>query len=268
MSHDSATRRRHILVVLPDACDTKVLTARLASDPDYAVEIVTSAFTCVSRLAGGATTPDAILLAHAMPDADGAEFCFRLRQRGLTVPILLVGTPASEPHIVRALDLGASDVIVSPLRPAEGLARLRAQIRAHEASEDAVLSIGPFQFRPARRQLLNMRTGGRTLLTEKEAAVLKFLCRATAPVPRSTLLREVWGYKVGASTHTVETHIYRLRRKIGPEAGQCSLVVNEHGGYRLRREPQPDAAMPWTAKMIPGGDAGQADWLQARMRAL
>jgi DNA-binding response OmpR family regulator len=97
-----------------------------------------------------------------------------------------------------------------------------------------VLIIGPYHFRPGARTLTEPTSNQRVRLTEKEAGVLKHLYRAGAtPVSRQTLLREVWGYSTGASTHTVETHIYRLRRKIEPDIANARILVNEDGGYRL-----------------------------------
>jgi DNA-binding response OmpR family regulator len=83
--------------------------------------------------------------------------------------------------------------------------------------------------------MLRERTkNGRIRLTEKEAAILKFLYRAGArAVARQVLLNEVWGYNAGVSTHTLETHIYRLRQKIEPDPTNVRLLITEGGGYRL-----------------------------------
>ena len=71
-------------------------------------------------------------------------------------------------------------------------------------------------------------------LTEKETNILKYLYRAPeGVVPRDVLLHEVWGYNAGVTTHTLETHIYRLRQKIEPEPSNARLLVTESGGYRL-----------------------------------
>ena len=71
-------------------------------------------------------------------------------------------------------------------------------------------------------------------LTEKETNILKFLHRSTeSVVPREQLLHEVWGYNAGVTTHTLETHIYRLRQKIEPDPSQARLLVTESGGYKL-----------------------------------
>ena len=77
--------------------------------------------------------------------------------------------------------------------------------------------------------------GKKIRLTEKETNILKYLYRAGAkPVSREELLTEVWGYNAGVTTHTLETHIYRLRQKIEPEPGQARLLLTDAGGYRLQ----------------------------------
>src|SRR6185312_4926321 len=113
------------------------------------------------------------------------------------------------------------------------LARIRAQLRHHESSDDAVLSIGAYVFRPATKLLVNER-GSKVRLTEKETAILRYLYRAgTKAVGRDELLQEVWGYNAGVTTHTLETHIYRLRQKIEQDPANASLLVTEGGGYKL-----------------------------------
>jgi DNA-binding response OmpR family regulator len=113
------------------------------------------------------------------------------------------------------------------------LARIRAQLRQHEASEDAVFTIGPYTFRPSSKILLNSK-GNKVRLTEKETAILRYLYRAgQRPVSRETLLQEVWGYNSGVTTHTLETHIYRLRQKVEKDATSPAILVTEAGGYKL-----------------------------------
>ena len=105
-------------------------------------------------------------------------------------------------------------------------------MRNHEASEDAVFRIGPFQFHPAAKLLIDAR-GKKLRLTEKEANILKYLYRAGKSVAREELLAEVWGYNTAVTTHTLETHVYRLRQKIEPDPGAAYLLITEAGGYRL-----------------------------------
>jgi DNA-binding response OmpR family regulator len=146
--------------------------------------------------------------------------------------------------VVRGLDSGANDYIAKPFRLNELLARLRAQLRIFENSEDAVFSIGPYTFRPSAKLLQDPAKNRRIRLTEKEAAILKFLYRAgTRAVARQVLLNEVWGYNAAVTTHTLETHIYRLRQKIEPDPANARLLVTEGGGYRLDPEGIP-APMP------------------------
>ena len=103
----------------------------------------------------------------------------------------------------------------------------------HEASEDAVFAIGPYTFRPSSKLLLSPK-GSKVRLTEKETAILRYLYRAgQKPVSRETLLQEVWGYNSGVTTHTLETHIYRLRQKVEKDAAAPAILVTEAGGYKL-----------------------------------
>ncbi len=108
--------------------------------------------------------------------------------------------------------------------------------RQHELSDDVTFTIGPYHFKPSAKMLVSQATNRRLHLTEKETAILKYLYRTgDKPVPREVLLDEVWGYNAGVTTHTLETHIYRLRQKIEPEPGRTQLLVTEPGGYRLVR---------------------------------
>jgi DNA-binding response OmpR family regulator len=179
---------------------------------------------------------DAILLDVGLPDMDGREVCRQLRAAGVTSPIIMLTGAAGELDTIAGLDAGANDYIAKPFRLGELLARLRAQLRQHEASEDAEFVIGPYLFQPAHKLLLDAETRKKTRLTEKEASILRFLYRAGGKsVSRETLLGEVWGYNAGVNTHTLETHIYRLRQKIERDPATATLLVTAEGGYRLAR---------------------------------
>jgi DNA-binding response OmpR family regulator len=109
----------------------------------------------------------------------------------------------------------------------------RAQLRQYETSEDAIFTIGPFTFRPKSKLLLSPK-GSKVRLTEKEASILRYLYRfGQRPVSRETLLQEVWGYNCGITTHTLETHIYRLRQKMEEDVAAPAILVTEAGGYKL-----------------------------------
>ena len=177
---------------------------------------------------------DLILLDLDLPDMDGREACRLLRSGGVTTPIIMLTAQSSDSDTVLGLESGANDYVTKPFRFAVLLARIRAHLRSHEQSEDAVFRIGPYEFRPAGKMLVDDK-GKKVRLTEKETNILKYLYRAGGkPVMREELLTEVWGYNAGVTTHTLETHIYRLRQKIEPEPGQARLLLTDAGGYRLQ----------------------------------
>ena len=182
---------------------------------------------------------DAVILDIGLPDGDGRELCAKLRKQGMRMPILMLTGADGEQDIVRGLDSGANDYIAKPFRVSELTARLRAQLRVFDNSEDAVFTVGPYTFRPSAKLLLEVARNRKIRLTEKEAAILKYLYRAGGrPVGRQILLNEVWGYNSAVTTHTLETHIYRLRQKIEPDPSQARLLLTEGGGYRLNATAQ------------------------------
>ena len=177
---------------------------------------------------------DLILLDVDLPDMDGREACRRLREAGVKTPVIMLTGAATENDTVMGLEAGANDYVTKPFHVAVLLARIRAHLRSHEQSEDAVFRIGPYEFRPAAKVLIDPKSK-KIRLTEKETSILKYLYRSgSKPVPREELLTEVWGYNAGVTTHTLETHVYRLRQKIEPNPGEAKLLVTEAGGYRLQ----------------------------------
>jgi DNA-binding response OmpR family regulator len=176
---------------------------------------------------------DLVILDVGLPDTDGRELCRLMRKQGVKCPILILTGHDSDADTILGLDAGANDYVTKPFKFPVLLARIRAQLRQHEQSEDAVFQLGPYTFKPAMKLLID--DGERKIrLTEKETNILKFLYRATdGVVARDVLLHEVWGYNAGVTTHTLETHIYRLRQKIEPDPSNARLLVTETGGYRL-----------------------------------
>ncbi len=228
---------RPILVVDDDQALREALVEQLQLEGEFVVEQAESIAQAGSRLGEPSARYDALILDVGLPDGDGRDLCARLRKFGVKVPIIMLTGSDEESDIVRGLDSGANDYIAKPFRMAELLARLRAQLRIFENSEDAVFTIGPYTFRPAAKLLQEPARNRRIRLTEKEAAILKFLYRSgTKPVARQVLLNEVWGYNAAVTTHTLETHIYRLRQKIEPDPANAKLLVTEGGGYRLDPE--------------------------------
>ncbi|MBV1934382.1 MAG: response regulator transcription factor, partial [Parvibaculaceae bacterium] len=120
---------------------------------------------------------DLVLLDVALPDMDGREVCRLMRKGGLKAPIIMLTGADSDSDTILGLEAGANDYVVKPFRFGVLLARIRAHLRQHEQSEDAVFKIGPYSFKPAAKLLID-REEKRVRLTEKETAILKFLFRA------------------------------------------------------------------------------------------
>jgi DNA-binding response OmpR family regulator len=234
---------RPILIVDDDRALRTTLAEQLAVDGEFAAVEAASVSEAEDKLNMPDARFDGVILDIGLPDGDGRDLCAKMRRQGMKMPIIILTGSDDESDVVRGLDSGANDYIAKPFRLAELLARLRAQMRIFENSEDAVFSIGPYMFRPSAKLLQDMARNRRIRLTEKEAAILKFLYRAgTRPVARQVLLNEVWGYNAAVTTHTLETHIYRLRQKIEPDPSNARLLVTEGGGYRLDPAGVPDAA--------------------------
>ena len=225
---------RPILLVDDDVSLRSMLTEQLNVDGEFAATEAGSIAEADALVMAPDSHFDALILDVGLPDGDGRDLCKRLRDRGLKLPIIMLTGVGEEIDVVRGLDSGANDYISKPFRLGELLARLRAQLRIFENSEDAVFIIGPYVFRPSAKLLQDPVRNKRIRLTEKEAAILKFLYRnGTTPVARQVLLNEVWGYNAAVTTHTLETHIYRLRQKIEPDPNNLRLLLTEQGGYRL-----------------------------------
>ena len=179
---------------------------------------------------------DLILLDIGLPDMDGREACRLMRRAGLKTPIIMLTGADTDADTILGLDSGANDYITKPFRLGVLLARIRAQLRHHELTDDAVFTIGPYTFQPGNKMLVDGDGKRKIRLTEKETAILKFLYRAGDKViGRDVLLDEVWGYNAAVATHTLETHIYRLRQKIETDPSNAQILLTETGGYRLAR---------------------------------
>ena len=177
---------------------------------------------------------DIILLDVGLPDMDGREVCRLMRRNGVRSPIIMLTGADTDSDAILGLDSGANDYVTKPFRLGVLLARLRAHIRQHERSDDALFTIGPYTFQPSARQLYDNENNKKIRLTDKEVAILKYLFRAAdRVVGRDVLLDEVWGYNAAVTTHTLETHVYRLRQKIERDPANPRILVTEPGGYRL-----------------------------------
>lgn len=228
------TATRPILIVDDDNALRAALAEQFRAEGEFDPREAASAAEAESLLVAPQSRFDAVILDVGLPDRDGRDLTQKLRRDGFKQPILMLTGADTEADAVRGLDSGANDYVTKPFRFGELVARLRAQLRIFENTEDATFAIGPYLFRPAAKLLVEEAKNRKIRLTEKESAILKFLYRAGGrPVGRQILLNEVWGYNAAVTTHTLETHIYRLRQKIEPDPSQARLLLTEGGGYRL-----------------------------------
>src|ERR1700757_4443474 len=222
---------RKILIVDDDEDLRDSLVEQLALHDEFEAEAVENGTKGVATAKAGQI--DLVIMDVGLPDLDGREAVRMLRKNGFKAPIIMLTGNATDSDIILGLESGANDYVTKPFRFAVLLARVRTLLRQYEASEDAVFTIGPYTFRPSSKLLLNL-DGSKVRLTEKETSILRYLYRAgQRPVSRETLLQEVWGYNSGVTTHTLETHIYRLRQKIEKDAAAPAILVTEAGGYTL-----------------------------------
>ena len=225
-------QRKTLLIVDDDADLRGALAEQLQLHEEFVVVQAETAGEG-ARL-GKEARPDLILLDVDLPDMDGREACRLMRKGGVTSPIIMLTAAVSDADTILGLDSGANGYLTKPFRFGVLLAHIRSQLRSHEASEDAVFRIGPYEFRPASKLLVDDKAR-KVRLTEKETNILKYLYRSGAKaVSREELLTEVWGYNAGVTTHTLETHVYRLRQKIEPDPANARLLLTEAGGYRLQ----------------------------------
>jgi DNA-binding response OmpR family regulator len=221
---------KRVLLVDDDAMLRSSLAEQLAAEGEYAPTEAGSCAEAKERAKEGLY--EFMILDVGLPDGDGRALCRELREDGISCPIILLTAADTDADTIEGLKSGANDYVTKPFRFAVLMARVHAHLRSHEQSEEAVYRIGPYTFRPSAKLLIEPG-GKRIRLTEKETNILKFLYRSGDTVARDTLLHEVWGYNPAVTTHTLETHIYRLRQKIENNPGHAQILVTESGGYRL-----------------------------------
>lgn len=220
--------KKRILLIADDADLRAALGEHLAAE----FETVETGSADAASMPARAGRFDAIVLDAGAADGSGVASCRTLRAADGVSPILAVVAGSGLADAM--LEAGASDCVARPLRLGDLIGRLRVLLRRRDAA-DASFAIGDYMLQPARKALVDTRSGARIRLTDKEAAILRHLHDARgAVVSREDLLAAIWGYNADVNTHTLETHIYRLRRKIERDLA-TPLLVTGPGGYRLAR---------------------------------
>jgi DNA-binding response OmpR family regulator len=223
--------RRKIFLVDDDAELRRTLAEQLMHYREFELIEAGTANEALRQVRDGHV--DLMILDVGLPDMDGREAVKILRRDGFKSPILMLTGHDTDSDEILGLESGANDYVTKPFRFSVLLARIRAALRQHDQSEDVVFTIGPYSFQPAAK-LLESADGGKIRLTDKETSILKYLYRqGPRTISREVLLKEVWGYNNRVTTHTLETHIYRLRQKIERDPSNARLLVTEEGGYRL-----------------------------------
>ena len=223
--------KHKILIIDDDAEQRETLKEQLSLHEEFAAVAAQTASEGIQAAKFGLI--DLVIMDVALPDIAGHDAVRILRKNNFKAPIIMLSGRNADSDAILSLESGANDYVTKPIRFGVLLARIRAQLRQHQASDDVVFTIGPYMFRPSSKLVLN-HNGNKVRLTGLETSILRYLYRAGQhPVSRETLLREVWGYNSGVTTHTLETHIYRLRQKIELDAATPLILVTESRGYKL-----------------------------------
>ena len=224
-------KSRTLLIVDDDADLREMLVEQLSLYEEFGVLEEATASKGIQTARSGVV--DLLVMDVGLPDMDGREAVKLLRKNGFKAPIIMLTGHDTDSDTILGLEAGANDYVTKPFRFAVLLARIRAQLRQHEQSEDATFNVGHYVFKPSQKLMTDPR-GSKVRLTEKESSIIKYLYRADQKVvTRDVLLEEVWVYNSGVTTHTLETHVYRLRQKIERDPSNAEILVTESGGYKL-----------------------------------
>ncbi len=225
--------KKHILLVDDDDALRESLAEQLALYEEFKVTQASRAAMALEKIKEQEPV-DIVILDVGLPDMDGRDTCRLMRRGGFKSPVIMLTAAATDADTILGLDAGANDYVAKPFRFNVLLARIRAQIRQNLNAEDAQVRIGRYLFQASSKTMHDTENDKKIKLTEKEAGIIRQLYRAGGRVvSRDVLLNDIWGYNSGVSTHTLETHIYRLRQKIEDDKGDGAVIVTEGGGYRI-----------------------------------
>ncbi|MFW6052190.1 MAG: response regulator [Myxococcota bacterium] len=225
----------HRILVVEDERDLAELVAFNLRQAGHQATVVHDGQAALAELRR--SPPDLVVLDIMLPDVSGVEVCRRLRRDQGTkhLPVVMLTAKGEEVDRVVGFEVGADDYVVKPFSPRELVLRVEAVLRrAHprpEGSEPEVLTFGALRIDvPAHRVVVDEREVPLTALEFK--LLLDLAHRRGRVQSRDALLDRVWGYAAGIETRTVDTHVKRLREKLGPAADYIETVRGV--GYRLR----------------------------------
>ncbi|MHC4845263.1 MAG: winged helix-turn-helix domain-containing protein [Planctomycetota bacterium] len=230
----------HSILIIEDDRNLAELAKLHLEDQGYNVDVVHDGTVGAARAAEGRWA--LIVLDLMLPGVDGLDICRRVRATGDFTPILMLTARSDEVDRVVGLELGADDYLVKPASLAELVARVRALLRRAEeysAPAEELIELPGLTIDVARR---DVRLEGRPVdLTAREFDLLTHFARHPGRVfKRTELLDQVWGPAYEGYEHTVNTHINRLRAKIGDDTGRHRWIRTVWGvGYKLA---EPSAA--------------------------
>ena len=182
----------------------------------------------ISRYAPEFNIANAITNADVVVIDEKEDILHEITAKDLKTPLIFLTSQNNMPT-------AAWQVLEKPLFLSHLLDMIKAAINVFERSADGSLEFNRYILYPARKEILNRRNDETTKLTEKEVAIIKYLYKNQERIiSKNDLMREVWGYSVDVATHTVETHIYRLRQKVEKDNPEAQLILTSDGGYQLK----------------------------------
>jgi phosphate regulon transcriptional regulator PhoB len=224
------TSSRRKILIIEDETDVADLLALNLRKAGYTVSTAADGASGLQKARDD--RPDFIILDLMLPKMSGLEVCRILKSDTATsqIPILMLTAKAEEVDRIVGLEFGADDYVTKPFSPREIVLRIRAILRRGETADES-LKAGPISIDAARHEV---RVNGKPVhLTSLEFKLLRTLMQRHGRVQdRDRLLNEVWGYESVIDTRTVDTHVRRLREKLG-KAGDAIETVRGFG-YRLR----------------------------------
>ena len=221
------------LLLVEDEPEIQRFLERSLVEAGYSVDVAADGATAEQLAPRGGY--DVSIVDLGLPDVDGMKLILRLRELGVTAPVLILSARRSVDDRVRGLEQGGDDYLTKPFAMAELLARLRNLQRRHvqPATESARLRVGDLELDLLKRE--STRGGEKLQLTPQEFVLLEYLCRnAGRTVTRSMILDQVWGMRIQPDTNVVDVHIYRLRNKVDTEGREPMIKTLRGVGYVLK----------------------------------